>query len=85
MRKAVRVDASALEKIEVDNIKLTLEALSKVYDSSLNSNRNNDNTFMLATLSYMQKDYETAKVMISNNDQSQSANILRKLIATKQS
>ncbi|MFT5426016.1 MAG: hypothetical protein ACI9ZT_000957 [Gammaproteobacteria bacterium] len=86
MRKAIRVDASALDKIDVKNIKPIIEALTKNYESNLNINKkNNDNAFMLATLSYMQKDYETAKVMISGKDQSESAKNLRELITTKQS
>jgi hypothetical protein len=77
MRKAIRVDAAALDQIDVINIKPTIEALSKDYEFS---SYNNDNAFMLATLSYMQKDYGSASAMISEKDHSESANNLRALI-----
>ena len=83
MRKAIRVDATALDKIEVKNIKPTIETLSENYKLSLNTNKNNtDDAFMVAALAYLQKDYATANAMISENDRSQSANNLRALINT---
>ena len=81
MRKAIRIDATALDKININNIKPTLEALSENYNLILNNNKNNiDNTFMIAALSYLQQDYATANDMIAENDQSQSAINLRELI-----
>jgi hypothetical protein len=81
MRKAIRVDAAALDKININNIKPTIEALSENYKLILNNNKNNtDNVFMIAALSYLQQDYITARDMIAEDDQSQSANNLRELI-----
>ena len=83
MRKAIRTDATALDKININNIKPTIETISENYKLTLNKN-NTDNAFMIATLSYLQQDYATAKGMISENDHSQSASKLRKLIAKKE-
>jgi len=85
MRKAIRVDATALNNININNIKPTIEILSENYKLNLNTNKNNiDNAFMIAALSYLQQDYETASNIISENDQSQSAINLRELITKKQ-
>ncbi len=81
MRKAIRIDATALDKININNIKPTIEALSENYKLILNNNTNNtDNAFMIAVLAYLQQDYATANDMITENDQSQSAINLRELI-----
>jgi len=81
MRKAIRVDAAALDKININNIKPTIEVLSENYKLILNNNKNNtDNAFMIAALSYLQQDYITAHNMIAEDDHSQSANNLRELI-----
>ncbi len=84
MRKAIRIDSSALNNIDIKNIKPTIETLSENYKLNLNTNKNNaDNAFMIAALSYLQQDYETASNIISENDQSQSAINLRRLITKK--
>jgi len=84
MRKAIRTDATALDKININNIKPTIETLTENYQLGLNNDTNNtDNAFMVATLSYLQQDYATANNIISENDHSQSANKLRELIAKK--
>lgn len=81
MRKALRVDAFALNKINTIHIKTELENLSRHYGIISDSETtNSDNAFMLATLSYLQQDYVTANKLISNNDQSQSAINLRHLL-----
>ena len=81
MRKAVRIDATALDKVHIYKIKPTLEALSKNYKSLLDDNNNNvDIAFMLASLAYMQQNYAGAETIIAKNDLSQSAINLRELI-----
>lgn len=82
MRKAIRTDATALDKININNINPTINTLSDNYKSNLNINVT-DNAFMLATLLYLQQDYSTARNIISINDKSQSANILRELLVKK--
>ena len=85
MRKAIRIDATALDKININNIKPTIERLSEYYKLNLNTNKNNiDTAFMIAVLSYLKQDYATANNLISVNDQSQSTNNLRELIIKKQ-
>lgn len=82
MRKAIRIDANALDKININNIKPTIETLTENY--MLISNKNNtNNAFMVAVLSYLNQDYSTANNLIAENDKSQSANNLRKLIVKK--
>jgi len=84
MRKAIRVDAAALDKINISKIKAMMETLSEKYKLSLDNNKNNtDNMFMIAALSYLQQDYETAHDLITESDKSPSANNLRELIARK--
>ncbi len=85
MRRAIRVDAAALDKININNLQATLEMLSKNYKVSLSNNMNNiDHAFMIATFAYLKHDYATASEIILENDQSQSANNLRELIVLKQ-
>ena len=85
MRKAIRIDVTALDKINIKNIRSRIETLSEDYKLLLNNNKNNpDNAFMVATLSYLQQDYITAISIISENDHSQSANKLRELLAKKE-
>lgn len=85
MRKAIRVDAAALDKININNIESTIETLSENYKLILNSNKNNiDNAFMVAVLSYLKQDYATANDLIAESDKSQSANNLRELIVKKE-
>jgi hypothetical protein len=86
MRKAIRVDAAALDKININNIESTIETLSRNYQLILNNNKNNiDNAFMVAVLTYLKQDYATAKDLIAESDKSQSANNLRELIVKKES
>jgi hypothetical protein len=82
MRKAIRIDANALDKININNIKPTIATLFEKYKLGLDTN-NNDDAFMIATLSYLQQDYATANNIISENDHSQSANNLRELLVEK--
>ncbi len=85
MRKAIRLDATALDKININNIRSRIETLSEDYKLMLNNNENNpDNSFMVAALSYLQQDYITANSIISENDHSKSANKLRELLAKKE-
>ena len=85
MRKAIRVDADALDKINIINIKPTIETLTENYQSISSNNKNNtDNAFMVSVFSYLQQDYSAANNFIAGNDQSQSANNLRKLIMEKE-
>ena len=85
MRKAIRIDADALDKININNIKPTIETLTENYQLIQNNDKNNtDNAFMTAVLSYLQQDYATANALIAENDQSQSANSLRKLIVNQE-
>lgn len=84
MRKAIRIDADALDKININNIKPIIDTLTENY--KLISNKNNtNNAFMVAVLSYLKQDYSTANNLIAENDKSQSANNLRKLIVKKSS
>lgn len=85
MRKAIRLDATALDKININNIRSRIETLSEDYKLMLNNNENNpDNSFMVAALSYLQQDYAIAGNLIAEDDHSQSANNLRELIAKKE-
>ena len=81
MRKAVRIDVNALNNIDIHPIKHTIKELSANYQAKLNNNINDKNTaFMMATLFYLEQDYDKAKALIAKNDQSQSANNLRALL-----
>ena len=85
MRKAIRIDANALDKININNIRSKIETLSEDYKLMLKNNKNNpDNFFMVATFSYLQQDYATAGNLIAEDDHSQSANNLRELLAKKE-
>lgn len=78
MRRAIRIDAVSLDNIDVTPISKTIESLSKNYNL-LNINKT-DKSFMLATLSYLKKDYDKANELMRNTDQSQSAKNLRRLL-----
>ena len=81
MRKAVRIDADALDSIDINTVQATVEKLTEDYQTNINHNPvDTDNAFMAATLSYLQRDYVTANTLIAENDQSQSANNLRELL-----
>ena len=81
MRKAVRIDATALNLINIETIEPTIQKLTKNYQ--LNNINDTDTYFMIATLAYLNKDYVTANTLITENDQSQSANNLRELLKNK--
>jgi hypothetical protein len=81
MRKAVRIDANALNRVDINTIEPTIKQLTESYQS--NKNNTNDTSFMMATLSYLKQDYATANTLIAENDQSQSANNLRELLKSK--
>ncbi len=84
MRKAVRIDANALNNIEVDEIKPEIQKIAKNYQSTANNTSyNSDTAFMMATLSYLQQEFTTASSQIDENDNSQSANNLRELLKRK--
>ena len=81
MRKAVRIDANALNNININSIKPTLKKLIENYQSNIKDNViDKDTAFMVATLTYIEQDYDKATTLIADNDQSQSANNLRDLI-----
>lgn len=81
MRKAVCIDANALNSVDINTIKPTIKKLTENYKSNINDNPvDTDTAFMLAILSYLQQDYETANTLVAENDQSQSAINLRKLL-----
>jgi hypothetical protein len=86
MRKAIRIDPASLNKIIINkDLEPTIESLYKDYNLKLqNEEGHSDKSFMVAALSYLKQDYATANNMISENDQSQSANNLRKLIDRNQ-
>jgi len=81
MRKAVRIDANALNNIDINTIKPTVKKLTEDFQSGTNNKPEDaDVAFMMASLFYLQQDYETANTLIAENDQSQSANNLRELL-----
>jgi len=79
MRKALSIDPDALNTIQViDELRLTIDLLTEEYTAAIqNGDPDFDNSFMLATLSYLKQDYAAAGDMIASADQSQSANNLR--------
>lgn len=82
MRKAVSIDPYALNAIP-DNEELgpTIDLLSEQYGTSLaDRDSDPDNSFMVATLAYLNQDYVTAGDALADNDHSRSADNLRKLI-----
>ncbi len=83
MRKAVRIDANALNSVDINTIEPTIKQLTESYQSNKNNTIDTDTSFMMATLSYLKQDYATANTLIAENDQSQSANNLRELLKSK--
>ncbi|MBL1142773.1 MAG: hypothetical protein HND53_12155 [Proteobacteria bacterium] len=84
MKKAIRIDANALNHIDTHTIKTTIERLSANYQSVMHDKLvDTDTTFMTATLAYLQNDYATVKTLITKNNQSQSAINLRELVKNK--
>ena len=81
MRKAIRIDAAALNRININNIKPALETVSENYKTKLNTNKIRiDDAFMVAALSYLHQDYTTANNILDESDKSLSALNLKKLI-----
>jgi hypothetical protein len=83
MRKALSIDPYALSDIQVTNeLRLIIDLLSEEYAAAIQHNDLDfDNSFMVATLAYLKQDYSTASKLISNADQSQSANNLREMLS----
>lgn len=84
MRKALSIDPDALNPIYVnEELRLTIDLLTEEYTAAMQSGDPYfDNSFMLATLSYLKQDYTTASNMIASADQSQSANNLRNALSS---
>ena len=83
IRKAIRIDSSALNEINTINIDQEINNLATIYELMFNKDKYNaGNAFMSAILSYLQKDFVAANNYISNNDHSQSAISLRALMQT---
>lgn len=83
MRKAVRIDANALNRIDINTIEPTIKQLTENYQSNKNNINDTDASFMIAALSYLNQDYATANTLIAKNDQSESAKNLRELLKSK--
>jgi tetratricopeptide (TPR) repeat protein len=84
MRKAVRIDIAALDSIYIHELESNIRNIVEDYKSSINKSQNKkDIAFMIATLSYLQKDYETARLYINESDQNLSTNLVRSLISKK--
>lgn len=82
MRKAISIDPYALNAIP-DNEELgpTIDLLTKKYRTGLaERNSDPDNSFMVATLAYLNQDYAAAGDALADSDRSHSASNLRKLI-----
>jgi hypothetical protein len=86
MRKALEVDPDALRYINITRgLQPAVDDLSREYELlALGDYHRPDEAFMLATLSYLQKDYETAHRVISDSiadgDYSQSTRNLKVLL-----
>lgn len=82
MRKAIRIDAIALNRIDNSEINHTIKNLIEDYQSDLNNNSENEDTaFMVAALSYLDQDYTKANNIISEQDKKQSTQNLKELLA----
>lgn len=83
MRKALSIDPYALNDIQVTNeLRLVIDMLAEEYTAALqHQGQGFDYSFMVATLSYLKQDFSTASEVITNADQSQSANNLRQILS----
>lgn len=83
MRKALSIDPYALNDIQVtDELRLMIDMLAEEYTAALqHKDQDFDYSFMVATLSYLKQDFSTASEVITNADQSQSANNLRQILS----
>ena len=80
MRRAVRLDPDALDRLPINRkLKTTLADLSADNPPGL-SNANPNRAFLLATLLYLQEDYTLARRQIAPDDTTASAQALRRLI-----
>ena len=77
MRKAITINPDALNNIPLDDID---HKFNLIVDHFNDIEDNNDKSFMLATMLYIQKEYQAANELMRNSDQSESANNLRRLI-----
>lgn len=81
MRKAIRIDANALNEIDSYEINHTIKNLIEDYQSDINNTSKNDDTaFMVAALSYLDQDYAKATTIMSEQDKKQSTLNLRELL-----
>ena len=80
MRRAVRIDPDALDRLPINRkLKTTLAALSA--DNRRGAADNDPNrAFLRATLFYLQEDYTSARQQITRNDRSASARALKRMI-----
>ena len=80
MRRAVRLDADALDRLPVNRkLKTTLADLSADNPPGI-PDADPNRAFLLATLFYLQEDYTSARRQLATNDTSASARALRRLI-----
>ena len=80
MRRAVRLDAEALDRLPVNRkLKTTLADLSADNPPDI-PDADPDRAFLRATLFYLQEDYTSARQQLARNDTSDSARALRRLI-----
>ena len=80
MRRAVRLDAGALDRLPINRkLKTTLAALSADNPPGI-PDADPDRAFLLATLFYLQEDYTSARQQLATNDTSDSARALKRLI-----
>ena len=80
MRRAVRLDAAALDRLPLNRkLKTTLADLSADNPPGI-PDADPDRAFLLATLFYLQEDYASARQQLATNDTSDSAQALKRLI-----
>ena len=80
MRRAVRLDADALDRLPVNRkLKTTLADLSADNPPGI-PDADPNRAFLLATLFYLQEDYTSARQQLTPNDTSDSARALRRLL-----
>ena len=80
MRRAVRLDADALDRLPINRkLKTTLAALSANNPPGIPAADPN-RAFLLAALFYLQEDYTSARQQLATNDTSDSARALKRLI-----
>ena len=86
MRRALRVDADAIQTIKINkDLEKQLARLTNDYQSRIHDN--SDNSFMIAAISFLQRDYkhanEAINIAIASGDNNQSTLILQELIDYK--